>query len=231
MTRNDDWDNGGDESKDGDFGPHEPPIFDVNGGKGERGQGIQVPVREEEPSTKEDPDKMSVGQVRSPGPGGDSDDGEKGRVNLGNLASTRAGRTLVAHICHRGREIKPFRGREGVSPTIVPVFFAPVFPPGCGAGGWGLVDDESCCAETDEGENGEKAENPVGEDVYTTKGLRVVAKVGEEPDGVRWDIRFRRFLLLDGILGEACPYLSGECPSRDVVYGNDKERCCCEDRG
>lgn len=110
MTRNDDWDNSGDECKDGDFAPHEPPFLYVNGGKGERGQGIQVPVREEKPGTEEDPDKVSVGKVSSPGPGGDSEDRENGSVNLWDLASARSVCTLSAHIGHRDREIKPFRG-------------------------------------------------------------------------------------------------------------------------
>lgn len=47
-------------------------------------------------------------------------------------------------------------------------------------GRWGLVENESSRAETDEGENREKAENPVGEDVHATEGLCVVTKVGEE---------------------------------------------------
>ena len=112
---------------------------------------------------------MSVGQVSSSRQGGDSDNGEKCSVNLWDLASTRSGGTLVAHIGYRDRKIKPFRGREGVPPTVVPVLFTPVFTPGCGVGRRGLVDDESCCTEADEGENGKEAENPVCENVYTTK--------------------------------------------------------------
>ena len=86
----------------------------------------------------------------------------------------------------------------------MPVPFAPVFPLGRGVDRKSLVDDESCSAEADEGENGEEAENPVGEDVYTAKRLCVVTKLSEEPIGVRYNIRFRWFLLLlDGILSEA----------------------------
>ena len=191
MTRNDDWDDSGNKSKNADFAPHEPPIFDVNRGKGEGGQGVQVPVREEKPGGEEDPDKMSVGQVSGPRPRGDSDNGENGSVNLWDLASTRSGRMLVAHVGHRDREIKPFCGREGVPPTTVPVPFTPVFPLGRGVDRKILVDDESCSAEADEGENGEEAENPVGEDVYTAKRLCVVTKLSEEPIGVRYNIRFR----------------------------------------
>jgi len=72
------------------------------------------------------------------------------------------------------------------------MLFTPVFPPGCGVGRRGLVDvvdDKSCCAEADESENGEEAENSVGEDIYTAKRLRVVAKVSEESARLRYNIR------------------------------------------
>jgi hypothetical protein len=216
LTRDDDWDDNGDECKDPDFAPHEPSIFNVNGGQGERCQRIQVPVREEEPSTEENPDKMSVSQVSGPRPGGDSNDRENGSVNLWNLESTRSRCGLVAHIGDRNREIKPFPVREGVPTTMVPVLFTPVFPPGCGVESRSLVENESCRTETDEGENGEKAENPVDEDIHTAKRLHVVTKLGKESVGVRRKVWFR-WLLLDGILGEACPYLFDGFPSRNVV--------------
>jgi len=134
---------------------------------------------------------MNVGQVSSFRAGGDGDNGEKGGVNLRDLASTRSGGALVAHIGHRDREIKPFRGREGIPSTVVPVLFTPVFTPGCGVGKRSLVDDESCCAKAEEGENGEEAENPVGENTCTTKQLCVVTKVSDETAGVRCNIWFR----------------------------------------
>jgi len=174
---------------------------------------------------------MGIGQVSGPRPGGNGDNGEKCRVNLWGLAGTRGSCTLVTHKGDRNHEIKPFRGREGVPPTIVPVLFTPVFPPSRGVGRRSLVDNEGRCTETDEGKNCKKTEDPVGEDICTTKRLGVVAKLCEESVGVRCNIRFRWFLLLDGILSKACPYLSDGFPSRDVVSGNDKERCRCEERG
>lgn len=139
---------------------------------------------------------------------------------------------LLAHIADRNREIQPFRGREGVSAAVVPVLFTPVFTPGCYMDRRDVVDNESCRTETDEGENREKAENPVGEDIYTTERLGVVTKLGEEPIGNSRRILFWwLLLLLEGILGEACPYFSGEFPSRDVVNGDGKERYYCEERG
>ena len=82
MTGDDDRDDSGGKCKDADLAPHEPSFFDINRGQGKRGQWIQVPVREEEPGTEEDPDKMSIGRVGSLRPGGDGNDGENGRVNL-----------------------------------------------------------------------------------------------------------------------------------------------------
>ena len=112
---------------------------------------------------------MSVGQVSRPRPGGDSDDRESSSVNLWGSVSSRNGRTLVAHICDRNREIKPFPVREGASATILLVLFTPVLSPSCSVGGWSLIENESCCTETDESENREKAENPVDEDIYAAK--------------------------------------------------------------
>ena len=111
------------------------------------------------------------------------------------------------------------------------MLFTPVLTRGFGVGRRSLFDDESCHTETDKGKDGEKSEDPVCEDIYTTERLRVAAKVCEEPAGVRYDILFRWFLLLDGVLSEVCPCPSCEFPGRNVVSDNNKERYCCEERG
>lgn len=173
---------------------------------------------------------MSVGKVSGPRPGGDSNDGEDGSVYLWGLARARNDRMLAAHIGDRNREVKPFRVREGAPTTRMLMLFTPVFPPGCGVGSRRLVKNESCCTETDEGENGEEPENPADEDIYTTKGLRVVTNLGEESVAVYYGIWIRRlFLLLDRVLSETCPCLFDECASRDVVSYDGKERYCCEE--
>ena len=153
LAGDDDRDDGGNKCQNADFAPHEPSLFNVSGGQGERGQRIQVPIREEEPGTEEDPEKMSVGEVGSPRPGGDGNDGENRSVYLWDLASIRGDHVLVAHIGHRNREVKPFRVGECVPTTRVPVFFTPVFTPGCGTGRRRLVENESSRAETNESEN------------------------------------------------------------------------------
>jgi len=92
-----------------------------------------------------------------------------------------------------------------------------------------LFENESRRTETDKNENGEKAENPVNEDVHTPKRLCVVTKLGEESVGVRYDDWFQRLFLPDGIIGEVCPCPFDRFAGRDVVNGNDKERYCCEE--
>ena len=134
---------------------------------------------------------MSVGQVGSPRLGGDSNDRENGSINLWGSASTRSGRTLVAHIGDRNRKIKPFPVCENVATTIVLVLLTPVLSPVCDMGGRSLVEDESCCTETDEDENREKAENSVDEDIYTAKRLCVMTELSEETTGVHHNIWFR----------------------------------------
>lgn len=94
-----------------------------------------------------------------------------------------------------------------------------------------FVKNESRCTETNEGEDGEEAENPVGEDIYTAKRLCVITKLDKESAGVRCNVWFRWLVLLDGILGGACPCLFGEFTGRRVMDSNDKERCYCEERG
>jgi hypothetical protein len=135
---------------------------------------------------------------------------------------------LIAHIGDRNREIKPFRVREDVPTAMLFVLFAPVLAFICGMGRGRLVlfENESRCTENDEGENGEKTENPVGEDIHTTKRLRMVTKFGEESVGVCYNIWFR-WLLFDGI--PTCPYRFDELAGTDVVESNDEERYCCEE--
>ena len=131
---------------------------------------------------------MGVGQVSSPWPSRDSNDGENGSVNLWNLASTRSGCTLATHIGDRNREIKPLPVRESVPTAIMPVLFTPMFAPVRGMRRRWLVENKSCCAETNEGENGEKAENPVGQDIHTAQRHCVVTKLGEESAGIHYNI-------------------------------------------
>ena len=176
---------------------------------------------------------MSVGQVSCLRQSRYSDDGENGSVNLWNLASTRSGCTFVAHIGDGNREIEPFPVREGVPTPRMSVPFTPVLPLVCGTERWSLIENESCCTETDEGENGEKSENPVNEDIHTTQRLGVTTKLGEESAGVRHKIWFRlwQFLLFDGFFDEACPYLFDRFAGRNVMNGNDKKRYGCEEWG
>ena len=176
---------------------------------------------------------MNVGCISRPRPGRDSDDGENSSVYLWNLASAGSDSNFIAHKGDRNREIKPFPVREGVSTTMVLVFLTPVFSLACGIGRWSLIwviENESCGVETNEGENGEKAENPVNEDIQTTKRVSVVTKLGKKTVGVRHDVWFRR-LLFDRILGQACPRLFDEFAGGDVVDDNDKKRYCCKDWG
>jgi len=174
---------------------------------------------------------MGVDKVSGPRPGRDSDDRKNSSVNLRNLASTRDGCTLVAHIGDRNCEIKPFPVREGVPTTMVFVLFTPVFPPGCDVVRRSLVENEGCCTETDEGEDGEKSEDPANKYIHTAERLRVVTNLGDESGGIRYNIWFWWPLLLNGSFGEACPYLFDRFAGRDVVIGNDKKRCCCEEWG
>lgn len=134
---------------------------------------------------------MSVGQVGRLRPGGDSNDRENSSINLWGSAGTRSGRTLVAHIGDRNPKIKPFPVREGVPTAIVSVLFAPMLSPGCSMGGRSLVEDENCCTETYEGENGEKTENSVDEDIYTAERLCVMTEFGEETAGVHHNVWLR----------------------------------------
>ena len=97
---------------------------------------------------------------------------------------------MIAHIGDRNREIEPFRIREDVPTAMLFVLFTPVLAFICGMGRGRLVlfKNESHCTENDKGENGEETENPVGEDIHTTKRLRMVTKFGEESVGVRYNI-------------------------------------------
>lgn len=130
---------------------------------------------------------------------------------------------MVAHIGDRNCEIKPFPVREGVPATMVLVLFTPVFPPGCDVERRSLVENESRCTETDEGEDGEKSENPANEYMHTTERLHVVTNLGEESVGVRCNIWFWWPPLFNGIFGEACPQIFDKFAGRDVVNGNDKK--------
>lgn len=71
------------------------------------------------------------------------------------------------------------------------VFFTPMLSSVCDMGRRSLIENESCCTETNESENGEKAENSVDKDIYTAKGLCVTVKLDEETAGVRYNIWFR----------------------------------------
>lgn len=134
---------------------------------------------------------MSVGQVSGLRPGGDSNDRENSSVNLWGSANTRSGCTLIAHIGDRNSEIKPFQVCEGVPTTVLLVLFTPMLSPVCSMDGGSLVENESCCIETDESEDGEKAENSVDEDIYTAKRLCVMTKLSGETAGVHHNIRFQ----------------------------------------
>ena len=134
---------------------------------------------------------MSVSQVSGLRLGGDSNDRENSSVNLWGSANTKSGRTLIAHIGDRNSEIKPFQVCESVPTTVLPVLFTPMLSPVCSMDGGSLVENESCCIEADESENGEKAENSVDEDIYTAKGLCVMTKLSEETAGAHHNIQFR----------------------------------------
>ena len=233
LGRDNNWDNGGDECEDTDFGPQEPPLFDIDGRKGEGCQGIQVSVRKEKPSAKKNPDKVSVCQVSGLLPGRDGYNGEDSSVDLWNLRRAGSDCMLEAHIGDRNCEIKPFPVCKGASTTRVLVLFTPVFSFTRGIGRRSFIrfiENESCGVETDEGENGYKAENPINEDFQTAERVCVVTKLGKETVRVRPGVRFR-WLLLDRILGQVCQNLFDKFAGRDVMNSNNEKRYCCKYRG
>ena len=100
---------------------------------------------------------MSIGQVSSPRPGRDGNNGENSGVDLQRLAKAGSDFTLVAYVGDRKCEIKPFPVREGVSTAMMLMFFTPVFPLASGIGRWSVsrvIENKSCGVETNEGENG-----------------------------------------------------------------------------
>ena len=89
------------------------------------------------------------------------------------------------------------------------MLFTPVFPFASVIGRWRVtvvIENKSCGVETNEGENGYKAEKPVSENIQAAERVRVVTKFGKETGGIRRGGLLRWFLL-DGILGQVCPHL------------------------
>lgn len=112
---------------------------------------------------------------------------------------------------------------------LVLVLFAPVFPSTCNVHRRCLFKNEGCGTKSDEGEDGKKTENPVGENLQAAKRVRVETEFGKPPAGMCCCARFRSFLP-DGILGPACQHPLDNFAGRDVVEGDGEERYCCEYR-
>ena len=64
MSWNERWNDGGGKGEDGELRPHEPTLMEVERLKVEGSEGVDVPIAVNDPSAKQNPDKVGVGKVR-----------------------------------------------------------------------------------------------------------------------------------------------------------------------
>jgi len=64
LSWNERWNDGGGKGEERKLGPHEPTLVEVERLEAECSKGVDVPIAVNDPSAKQNPDKVGVGEVR-----------------------------------------------------------------------------------------------------------------------------------------------------------------------